>query len=223
MKAHDLAKQAADILNERGQQNGYDNGEERSAAKIAKVFNTITGRDLTEQEAWLFMICLKLVREGNKHQTDNCVDMANYAFLRAESFGVVDMKAAMTTPPVFGGVPGCVGPGFKTGPSFLRTVREFTPHNGGECPVPPENEVVTRFRNGDTYGPHRADQFRWSHLGWPRDIVGYYVVGEVTATVHDEIQVTIEKPDLLTPEQVQNYVTETVMRATKPGGILRSR
>lgn len=84
MKAQDFAKQAADILNARGTQNGYDAGEERSAATIAKVFNLVTGRDLTEAEAWTFLICLKLVREGRKHQDDNCLDLANYAYLLAE-------------------------------------------------------------------------------------------------------------------------------------------
>lgn len=86
MKAQDFAKKAVEILAERGSENGYDNKEERSAAKIAQVFNIVSGRDLTESEAWLFMMCLKLVREGGKHQDDNCVDLANYAFLRAESF-----------------------------------------------------------------------------------------------------------------------------------------
>lgn len=90
MKAHELAQQAADILKQRGIENGYDAGEERSAAKIATVFNAITGHNLTEQDAWMFLICLKLVRQGRKHQTDNLLDLSNYALLLAESHGNQD-------------------------------------------------------------------------------------------------------------------------------------
>ena len=85
MKAHELAQKAADILKQRGLDNGYDAGEERSAATIAKVYNLITGHELTEADAWMFLIVLKLVREGRKHQLDNLLDMSNYALLLAES------------------------------------------------------------------------------------------------------------------------------------------
>lgn len=85
MKAHELAQKAADILKQRGTDNGYDAGEERSAATIAKVYNLITGHELTEADAWMFLIVLKLVREGRKHQLDNLLDLSNYALLRAES------------------------------------------------------------------------------------------------------------------------------------------
>lgn len=85
MKAHELAQKAADILKQRGTDNGYDAGEERSAATIAKVYNLITGHELTEADAWMFLIVLKLVREGRKHQLDNLLDLSNYALLLAES------------------------------------------------------------------------------------------------------------------------------------------
>lgn len=87
MKAHELAQQAADILKQRGIENGYDAGEERSAAKIASVFNAITGHTLTEQDAWMFLICLKLVRQQRSQGVDHLLDLSNYALLLAESQG----------------------------------------------------------------------------------------------------------------------------------------
>lgn len=82
-----VLEEVQDTLKERGNQNGYDTGKERSAAKIAKVFNALTGRDLTEQEAWTFMICLKLVRNQHKPRRDNIVDLIGYTALLGESQG----------------------------------------------------------------------------------------------------------------------------------------
>lgn len=86
MKAYEYCKNAATTMEQRGKENGYDNAkEERSAKQIAAVFNALTGRDLTEQEAWTFLICLKLVRQHRKHQEDNIVDLVAYAALLGES------------------------------------------------------------------------------------------------------------------------------------------
>lgn len=87
MKAYEYCKNAATTMEQRGKENGYDGAkEERSAKQIAAVFNALTGRDLTEQEAWTFMICLKLVRQHRKHQEDNIVDLVAYAALLGESY-----------------------------------------------------------------------------------------------------------------------------------------
>lgn len=87
MKAFEYCKNAATTMEQRGKENGYDNAkEERSAKQIAAVFNALTGRDLTEQEAWTFLICLKLVRQHRKHQEDNIVDLVAYAALLGESY-----------------------------------------------------------------------------------------------------------------------------------------
>lgn len=90
MKAYEYCKNAATTMEQRGKENGYDGAkEERSAKQIAAVFNALTGRDLTEQEAWTFMICLKLVRQHRKHQEDNIVDLVAYAALLGESYMTV--------------------------------------------------------------------------------------------------------------------------------------
>ncbi|ANY29932.1 hypothetical protein [Escherichia phage Pride] len=98
MKAYEYCKNAATTMEQRGKENGYDNAkEERSAKQIADVFNALTGRDLTEQEAWTFLICLKLVRQHRKHQDDNIVDLVAYAALLGESYMTVHDEIQIDT------------------------------------------------------------------------------------------------------------------------------
>lgn len=98
MKAYEYCKNAAATMEQRGKENGYDGAkEERSAKQIAAVFNALTGSDLTEQEAWTFMICLKLVRQQRKHQEDNIVDLVAYAALLGESYMTVHDEIQIDT------------------------------------------------------------------------------------------------------------------------------
>ena len=98
MKAYEYCKKAATTMEQRGKENGYDSAkEERSAKQIAAVFNALTGRDLTEQEAWTFLICLKLVRQQRKHQEDNIVDLVAYAALLGESYMTVHDEIQIDT------------------------------------------------------------------------------------------------------------------------------
>ena len=98
MKAYEYCKNAATTMEQRGKENGYDNAkEERSAKQIAAVFNALTGRDLTEQEAWTFLICLKLVRQQRKHQEDNIVDLVAYSALLGESYMTVHDEIQVDT------------------------------------------------------------------------------------------------------------------------------
>lgn len=98
MKAYEYCKNAATTMEQRGKENGYDNAkDERSAKQIAAVFNALTGRDLTEQEAWTFLICLKLVRQHRKHQEDNIVDLVAYAALLGESYMTVHDEIQIDT------------------------------------------------------------------------------------------------------------------------------
>ncbi len=58
---------------------------ERTAEQIAKVFNAITGHNLTETDAWTFLLVLKLVRSRNgKYNRDDYVDLAAYSALMGE-------------------------------------------------------------------------------------------------------------------------------------------
>lgn len=82
-----LLQEAARIMEERGKQ--YDKPEgERSMAKTVVMFNTATGRDMTEVEGWFFMECLKNVRffqNPSKPHEDSVKDKIAYAALFGEA------------------------------------------------------------------------------------------------------------------------------------------
>lgn len=124
MKAYEYCKNAATTMEQRGKENGYDGAkEERSAKQIAAVFNALTGRDLTEQEAWTFMICLKLVRQHRKHQEDNIVDLVAYAALLGESYMIVHDEIQIdTTAAQFESLVVCVG---EDGSKICMTPEDF--------------------------------------------------------------------------------------------------
>ena len=96
-KAHDQAKhtaescaahilrKASDHLSQRAKE--YDQfAGERSMAKTVEMFNTLTGRHLTEVEGWKFMAILKMVRScQGAHKLDNYEDGAAYFALAAEA------------------------------------------------------------------------------------------------------------------------------------------
>ena len=84
--APDLLNKAAETITERGQ--NYDKPEgERSMQATVTAFNAICRRDLTEEEGWQFMDCLKSVRAftGSKMHADSLIDKIAYAALLAES------------------------------------------------------------------------------------------------------------------------------------------
>lgn len=89
---HDFINEAASTIDQRGTDNGYDAGKERSAAKIAELFNTLTGQKLSEQDVWTLLICLKLVRNQRKFKTDNIVDLIGYSSLLGECLSSTDSK-----------------------------------------------------------------------------------------------------------------------------------
>lgn len=64
----------------------YDKPEgERSMGKTVAAFNAITGQALTEEQGWLFMGLLKMVRsQQGAFRADNYEDLAAYAALQGE-------------------------------------------------------------------------------------------------------------------------------------------
>lgn len=46
--------------------------------KTAALFNTLRGTTLTAEDVALFMVCVKLSREANRHKRDNLVDACGY-------------------------------------------------------------------------------------------------------------------------------------------------
>jgi len=85
--------EALATIDQRAQQR--DTVAERSMARTVAAFNGLTGRDLTEEEGWLFMATLKLARAagGRAYQRDDYVDAAAYIALLGECAGAVDTGA----------------------------------------------------------------------------------------------------------------------------------
>lgn len=75
----------AEVLGQRAAERDLE--QERSMVKITELFNSLTGKDLTEREGWLFMACLKLVRSqiNGKVRIDDYIDGVNYLALAGEA------------------------------------------------------------------------------------------------------------------------------------------
>ena len=65
----------------------YDQPQgERSMGKTVAMFNTLTEGKLTEEQGWLFMACLKMVRaQAGRYRADSYEDGAAYFALAGES------------------------------------------------------------------------------------------------------------------------------------------
>ena len=84
--AQQWLEKAIDIQKERGK--NYDKNEERSAGKVADIFNILRDKDLTEADVFLILQILKQVRYcqhfDNPHE-DSLLDNIAYASLFAEA------------------------------------------------------------------------------------------------------------------------------------------
>lgn len=88
-KATELLRLAAETIEARGEQNGYDRKEEKSAPKIATIYNAKKGINLTPLDVWDLLICLKEARleailSNNSDPTDTLIDLISYNALKAE-------------------------------------------------------------------------------------------------------------------------------------------
>lgn len=65
----------------------YDQPQgERSISKTVTMFNILTGAGLTDEQGWLFMTCLKMVRaQQGRYRADSYEDGAAYFALAGES------------------------------------------------------------------------------------------------------------------------------------------
>ena len=88
-KAAELLRLAAETIEARGEQNGYDRKEEKSAPKIATIYNAKKGANLTPLDVWDLMICLKEARleailSNGSEPLDTLIDLIAYNALKAE-------------------------------------------------------------------------------------------------------------------------------------------
>lgn len=84
MKANEILTKAAQHLAERAKT--YDRPEgERSMGKTVQMFNALTDGEITEEQGWLFMAILKMVRsQQGDYKADNYEDGAAYFALAGE-------------------------------------------------------------------------------------------------------------------------------------------
>lgn len=90
MKADDILYKVMETLKQRGTDNGYDQGGERSAYTIAKIFGQKTGFNLSEKDVWIFLMSLKEARLKQQlltgaDPTDTLIDLIGYTTLLAET------------------------------------------------------------------------------------------------------------------------------------------
>lgn len=85
-KAVQILNESVAIMAERGKSYDKSGGEaERSMPKIVAMFNALTGHELTPEQGWKFMCCLKLARsEQGEYREDNYLDGAAYMALAGE-------------------------------------------------------------------------------------------------------------------------------------------
>ena len=76
--------------------------------------------------------------------------------------------------------------------------------DGGECPVPRDQKVTVKLRNGSVRGPGRAVSYQWGHHGDDDD-------GDIM-----EYCVAIEQPDLDAAEQMLRANGYTITPPAKP-------
>ncbi len=82
----DVIEKAKNIVE--GHASDRNLGRERSMKKIVQVFNELTGKDLTEHDGDIFMVCLKLVRmQLDKFGEDHYIDAIGYLKMASESVG----------------------------------------------------------------------------------------------------------------------------------------
>lgn len=88
MKAKEFLDKAATHMQDRA--STYDKPQgERSIAATVGAFNAINGTSLTEEQGWMFMELLKIVRSTQgEFKADNYEDAVAYAALRGECASV---------------------------------------------------------------------------------------------------------------------------------------
>lgn len=81
-------QEAADIMASRAEE--YDSpGGERSMETTVRLFNTLTGHNLSTADGWKFMQFLKMVRiQKAPFKADSYVDAINYFALEMEEAGL---------------------------------------------------------------------------------------------------------------------------------------
>lgn len=90
MQAHEFLEAGLGHMKDRAATYDAPAGE-RSMGKTVAMFQALTGVEMTEEQGWKFMCCLKMVRsEQGAFRADNFEDLAAYAGLAGEAASRAD-------------------------------------------------------------------------------------------------------------------------------------
>jgi hypothetical protein len=149
MKAQDFLNAGLAHMQDRAATYDKPTGERSMAATVA-AFKCVSGVEMTEEQGWLFMGLLKMVRsQQGEFKADNYEDEAAYAALRGECASAVRAVVA--------------GTGVTNADGWIKW-------DGGECPlecggllwdVKYSDGVIVRSRNPEGligwHGPSKYD------------------------------------------------------------------
>jgi hypothetical protein len=153
MKAQDFLQAGLGHMQDRAATYDKPTGE-RSMAATVGAFKCVSGVEMTEEQGWLFMGLLKMVRsQQGEFKADNYEDEAAYAALRGEC--AFAARSGDTASPV-------------------ADPDGWIKWDGGECPVDEDCFVKYRVRDG-VPGEARSCALIWDHYNKPYDIIAYRI------------------------------------------------
>jgi hypothetical protein len=161
MKAPEFLQAALGHMQDRATTYDKPDGE-RSMGRTVEAFNAITSHTLTEEQGWLFMGLLKMVRsQSGDFKADNFEDEAAYAALRGECAASANRKPS---------------PAFAEKIKAAETAADdgWIMWAGGECPVGIMKRVTVRLHNLRTI-TESAGRFTWINNDTCNDIIAYRI------------------------------------------------
>jgi hypothetical protein len=186
MKAPEFLQAALGHMQDRAATYDKPDGE-RSMGRTVEAFNAITSHALTEEQGWLFMGLLKMVRsQSGDFKADNFEDEAAYAALRGECAAAKDAR----TPKVSSPYPIQKIPKIELpSPAFAEKIKAaetaaddgWIEWEGGECPVADGVEYELRFGDGSTQVDDDPNDY-----GWNVDSAGCYDDTVIAYRIHKD-------------------------------------
>jgi len=144
MKAQDFLQAGLGHMQDRAATYDKPTGE-RSMAATVGAFKCVSGVEMTEEQGWLFMGLLKMVRsQQGEFKADNYEDEAAYAALRGEC-----AFAARST--------------VKESLTVESDADGWIKWDGGECPVAHGADVSVKFNDGDEMRDKTPELWGWDH------------------------------------------------------------
>lgn len=152
MKSNEFLQAAIDVQKERGSQYDKPSGE-RSMGATVEAFNCITGNNLKEQDGWMLLGLLKLVRQSQnpeKYHHDSALDFVAYASLYAEA-------ASEQRTPV----------------EQDATNYNWIDWSGGNCPVPEGTLIDVQDEDGEIHeGVEALTHYSNRSFYWSKECTG---------------------------------------------------